>query len=260
MDVELFAGLQTAHQGTLRFTVPAVSGRDVELTVEVRGPLGARAIARRIGVSPAVRGHARATQLPPPRISEFSVVSPSVRADGELALAYATTAREGEIWLLDDAGRLWGRAPMNVEGSSVLKVPQAAAGRSLRAVLHVRSAGADALASVGFTVLPSADRVRIPSAASVSKPRPAMLALSTTAAAPGQDVAVSIAGAHGDAHIALDDAAGNTIEQGVIAAGQSAVALTVPSLTRAATYYVVANLAQGVGEQTLVRTLRVTPR
>jgi hypothetical protein len=261
---QLSAGLVDAHEGTLHFKVPQAAGRDVVLAVNVSGPFGTKSTSEHIGIAATAPQRAMAAPAAP-RISEFSVVTPIVHANGYLKLSYATTAREGEVWLIDDAGRLWLREPMNSAGISMLKLPQGTAGRQMRAVLHARNGKQDTLASVAFTVLPDAqvDSAGIamtnPPANSGKMPS-AALTLSSDTVAPGETITVAIDGKHGDTQISLNDASGNSIEQGDIPAGQSAVTLSAPSVTASTTFYVMANVTQGVGEQTLVHKIMVMPR
>jgi hypothetical protein len=170
-----------------------------------------------------------------------------------------TDAREGEIWLLDEAGRLWARAPISPYGETSFTVPQGAAGRQMRAVLHARSGKADSVASLGFTVLPGAVVTDTQSTDSPKSSNVTMM-LSSTAVAPGDVITVTLQGAHGDARVSLTDGSGNAVDQGDIPSTQDAVTLTAPSVATTTTYFVMASISQGVGEQTVVRKVVVTPR
>ena len=260
---QLFAGLVGAHEGTLHFNLPAATGRDVVLDVNVTGPFGAKSSAQHIAIAAATPHRSARSAPAAPSVSEFTVVTPVVHANGNLKFAYATTAHDGEIWLIDEAGRLWARAPISPDGETTINLPQGTAGRQMRAVLHARNGPADTVASVGFTVLPGAvvsDTPHAGSTAVVSPTSSATLTLSTQTAAPGQTITVALEGKHGDTQISLNDSSGNSIEQGDIPAGQNAVTLSAPSVTSSTTYYVMASVTQGIGEQTLVRKLVVTPR
>lgn len=264
---QLSAGFAGSHQGTLHFNVPPAAGRDIVLAVNVTGPFGSKSSLQHIGIAarpPAPRA-APASAPVAPRISEFAVVTPVVHANGDLKLSYVTNAHDGDIWLIDEGGRLWARAPINAGGSTVVKLPQGTAGRQMRAVLHARNGGADAVASVGMTVLPDATvdsnvpETRVGSMPNI-KGAAATLTVSSDQVAPGDTITVAIEGKHGDTQVSLNDASGNSIEQGDIPMGQSAVTLSAPAVSSPKTYFVVANVTQGVGEQTLVRKVLVAPR
>ena len=257
---QISAGLRTEHQGTLHFQVPAAAGRDVVLGVTVAGPFGKQRSAQRIAIAGAPPRAAKPARTQPPRIGEFVVATPVVHAGGKLQLAYVTNAPSGEIWLVDEAGRLWASAPMDTSGTATMTVPHGTSGRKLRALLRVRNGKAQALASVAFSVVPWEDDGANAAPARQSAAAMPVLNISSEAAAPGDTITVSIAGHHGDAQVSLTDASGNAIEQGDIGAGQSAVTLTAPGVTEATTYYVTASVRQGIGEQTLVKKLTVTPR
>jgi hypothetical protein len=257
---QLAAGLATAHEGTLHFSVPRAAGRDVVLSVNVAGPFGRQTRTSAIMVAPApLRKPVNA--LAAPRIGEFNITTPVVQAGGNVSFTYATNARSGEIWLLDDAGRLWARAPIGTSGMTVVKVPQGTAGRQLRAVLHARNGGADAVASVGLMVLPGAlqsDEIATASAAApAGNP---VVTLSSSTAAPGDTITVAIQGKHGETRISMYDKKGEAVEQGDIPASQDVLALTAPAVTGPTTYYVTAAITVGIGEQTVVKKLLVTPR
>ena len=197
------------------------------------------------------------------RISEFAVATPIVHAGARMRFKYTTDAREGEIWLIDEAGRLWARAPISPYGETMLKVPQGAAGKQMRAVLHARNQKLDTVASVGVMVMPGAltpDAQSSAQADNAPKVAQAAMTLSSSQAAPGDVITVMIDGAHGDARITMTDDSGQSVEQGDIPSTQNAVTLTAPSVTKTSTFYVMASITQGIGDQTVVRKLVVSPR
>ena len=128
----------------------------------------------------------------------------------------------------------------------------------MRVVLHARNGSADALSTLGILVLPSENIADTPAAP--AQDGAIDLRLSSDRVAPGDEIVVTLSGNHGDSRIALNDVGGNTIEQGDVPSGQSAVTLTAPAATRETTYYVVASVSAGIGEQTIVKKLVVAPR
>lgn len=258
---QLAAGLVKAHEGTLHFSVPPAAGSNLVLSVDVAGPFGTQRRSERIAIAATPVHHAKAGVPPAPHISEFAIATPIVHAGAEMKFTYTTDAKDGEVWLIDDAGRLWARAPITPYGESTLRVPQGAAGRQMRAVLHALNGKLGALASVGVMVMPG---TVTPQAQAVTdtpaKTPPAQLTLSTQQASPGDVVTVMIDGNHGDARITMTDGSGESVEQGDIPSTQNAATLTAPNVTTTTTYYVMASISQGVGDQTVVRKLVVSPR
>lgn len=255
---QLSAGLVKSHEGTLHFNVPAAAGSNVVLSVYVAGPLGRQSRTRNIAIAAA------ATRKTPsaataPHISEFAVATPIVHAGADMKFTYTTDAKDGEVWLIDDAGRLWSRAPITAYGETTLKVPQGAAGREMRAVLHARNQQLDTVASIGVMVMPG---TITPQAQATDAPKApaAQMTLSTEQAAPGDVVTVMLDGTHGDARISMTDGSGQSIDQGDIPSGQNAVTLTAPNVTKKTTYYVMASISQGIGDSMVVKKLVVSPR
>lgn len=257
---QLSAGLVKAHEGTLHFSVPAAAGSDLILSVAVAGPFGSQTRTRHITIARSAPHKTTSSAPAAPHISEFAVATPMVHAGADLRFTYTTDAKDGEVWLIDDAGRLWARAPITPYGESTIKVPQGAAGRQMRAVLHARNQGRDTIASLGVMVMPGTVTPQAQATDTPSKTPPAQLTLSTQQVAPGDVVTVMIDGNHGDARITMTDGSGNSVEQGDIPSTQNAVTLTAPNVTKTTTYYVMASISQGVADQTVVRKLVVSPR
>lgn len=265
---QLSAGLLKSHEGTLHFTVPPTAGPNVVLSVDVAGPFGRQSRTQNIAIAASVTPQKPkvAAAANAPHISEFAVATPIVHAGSDMKFTYTTDARDGEVWLIDDAGRLWARAPITPYGETTINVPQGAAGRQMRAVLHARNQKLDTVASVSVMVMPGGvvsdeQTADAPSSASVPRaPQNVGMTLSTEQASPGDIVTVMVDGTHGDARITMTDDAGQTVDQADIPSTQNAVTLTAPSVTKASTYYIMASISQGVGDQTVVRKLTVSPR
>jgi hypothetical protein len=255
---QLAAGLLTQRNGTLHFVLPRNSGTQLLLAATLSGPLGTAQTARRVTIAQAAPPVAKTAALPP-KIVSFAITSPAVVAGEPLHVHYSTNATFGQVWLLDETGRLWASAPLFADGSSTLNVPQAAAGQKMRVVLHARNGSADAISTLGILVQPG-DEVKPDAAPAGSKGGPLALVLSAGTVAPGDDVVVTLRGSHGDSRVSLTDAGGNVIETGDVPAGQDAVTLSAPAVTATTTYYVVANVTSGVSEQSLVQKLIVAPR
>jgi len=254
---QIAAGLLTDRQGTLHFVLPRNSGSQLVLAATLASPLGTAQASRRVLIAQAPPPAAKRT-APAPRIESFTVASPTVVAGAPLVVHYTTNAKAGQVWLIDETGRLWATADLFADGVSTLKVPQGAAGQKMRVVLHARNGSADAVSSLGITVQPGA--VVANNVTATSANAPLTLVLSSNTVAPGDDITVTLKGNHGDSQVSLTDASGNSVEQGDLPAGQDTVTLSAPSVKTATTYYVVAQVSSGVSEQSLVQKLVVTPR
>jgi len=254
---QLAAGLLTARQGTLHFALPRNSGSQLVLAASLAGPLGTAQTSRRVLIAQPPPSSVKAAAAAP-RIESFTVLTQPVRAGSPLQVHYTTNARSGQVWLLDETGRLWASAPLFADGVTTLKVPQGAAGQKMRVVLHARNGTADAVSTLGVLVQPG-DTVANTAPATTAN-APLALVLSADRVAPGDDVTVTLQGKHGDSRVSLTDATGNTVEQGDVPSGQDAVTLSAPSVKAETTYYIVANISSGVSEQSLVKKLIVTPR
>jgi hypothetical protein len=253
---QLAAGLLTARQGTLHFALPRDSGSQLVLAATLAGPLGVTQTSRRVLIAqPPIPVKTVAVA---PRIESFTILTQPVRAGSPLQVHYTTNARSGQVWLIDETGRLWASAPLFADGVTTLKVPQGAAGQKMRVVLHARNGTADAVSTLGILVQPS-DAIANTATATTAN-APLALVLSADRVAPGEDVTVTLQGKHGDSRVSLTDATGNMVEQGDVPAGQDAVTLSAPSVKTETTYYVVASVSTGISEQSLVKKLIVTPR
>jgi hypothetical protein len=100
-----------------------------------------------------------------------------------------------------------------------------------------------------------------PARAASLPPPPAAVTMSLSAASaiPGEPITITINGPHGDTAIAINDSSGNAIQQGDIPSGEQSMTLTAPSVNKATTFFVMATVSSGVGEQALVKPLTVAP-
>jgi hypothetical protein len=264
--LQLAAGLAN-QSGVLNLQIPRDgSGTPYTLRLRMRNAfLGAEGSAV-IGAIVQKTVMAKPATAPGAVIKNLSVTPSPVVAGKTLDVRYATEAQSGDVYLLDAAGTTWAHAPLSLGGSTNLAVPQAAAGRDMRVVLHAQRAGQHAESSVAVSVMPSQQPV-----AQVNAPQPAPkattaapasapeLSLSSQVVSPGDTVTASISGVHGDVRITLMGANGATLAQGD-ADEDSGVTLNAPNVSTPTTFYVVATLTNGVSQQSIVKRLVVTPR
>jgi hypothetical protein len=261
--LQLAAGLASSS-GVLNLQIPARgAGAPYKLHVRMRNAfMRADTLATIAAVVPSVV-HANPPAQASALIQNLSVSPSPVMAGKDIAVRYSTNAQSGDIWVLDGSGTTWAHAPLSLYGSTQLTIPQAAAGREMRVVLHAQRGKDHAQSSVGISVMPDEQAVANvspqQSAAPASPPAAPELSLSSTVVSPGDTVTVRISGVHGDVRITLMSSTGATLSQGD-ADEDNGVTLNAPNVSTPTTFFVVATLTNGVSQQSIVKRLVVTPR
>lgn len=265
--VQIAAGL-AQRSDVLHLPIPANgAGAPYTLHVRMRNAFLASERAATIAAIGAPRTvHAvarRDTADASTLISDLAVTPSPVHAGTLLSVKYATAAQTGDVWLLGMDGRTWARAPLSPSGMTQLTVPQAAAGRDMRVVLHAQRGKAHAETAVGVSVLPATQDANLnqpPQPTAPSKAEAPALTLDSQVVSPGDNVVVRVSGARGDVKITLMTAGGTTVEQGSVSESDGAISISAPAVTSVTNFYVVATYTQGVSEQSIVKRLVVTPR
>lgn len=268
--LQLAAGL-AASSGVLNLKIPnGASGSPYTLHVRMRNQF-LRA-EQTTAIAAVVQGTASAKPPASPAalIQNLAVTPSPVEAGKTLGVRYVSKAQRGDVYLVDADGATWAHRPLSPDGTSWVNVPQSAAGKEMRVVLHAQQGTQQAEASVGIAVMPSAQvlaqkqvATTTPAAASpqpTSAPVTPTLTLSSQVVAPGDTITASIAGVKGDVRITLISTSGATLAQGDADEETGGVTLTAPSVTAPTTFFVVASLTSGVSQQSIVKRLVVTPR
>lgn len=267
-DVQTRDGLQLAagladRSGVLTLRIPNDgAGSPYRLHLRMRNAFSsAQAGASIAAVVPQGRKAARAPSAGA-IIANLSVMPSPAFAGKDLSVRYATRAASGDVWLLDASGAAWAHEPLSLAGETRLPVPQAAAGQDMRVVLHAVRGTENAQSSVGITVLPS-QTASAPRKAAAPAPKPshepASLNLSSQVVSAGEVVTARVTGVSGDVRVTLLGANGAQLAEGDVQ-GNGGITLTAPEVTAPTTFYVVATLTSGVGQQSLIKHLVVTPR
>lgn len=269
--LQLAAGIGSAS-GVLSVRIPANgAGAPYTLHVRMRNAVARVEASSTIAAVVPTTAAVKPSPVPGALIQSLTAAPTPVVAGKTLAVRYVTQASSGDVFLVDADGTTWAHAPLSLYGSTSLTVPQSAAGREMRVILHAQRAAAHSEASVGVTVMPSTKVVaQHPAASDTSgtNPKPApttapvapALALSSQVVAPGDTVTATISGVRGDVRITLMSAGGETLAQGDADEDSGGVTLTAPSVTTPTTFFVVASLTSGVSQQSIVKRLVVTPR
>ncbi len=263
--LQIAAGL-TAQSGVLNLQIPKDgAGAPYTLHLRMRNAFSkAEATTSIAAATPHAIAKAKSVTRPDALIDNLSVSPSPVMAGKTIAVTYATQAQSGEVWLVDTAGTTWAHAPMSLYGSTVIAVPQAAAGRQMRVVLHAQRGTEHAESSVGVSVTPvqqiAAEATQpAPTAKPAAAPPTAQLSLSSQVVSPGDTIVANVSGVSGDVRITMMTSGGATVAQGD-AGDSGGVTLTAPNVSTPTTFFVVATLTSGVAQQSIVKRLVVTPR
>lgn len=263
--LQLSAGL-ASQSGVLNLRIPRDgAGSPYTLRLGMRNTfLRAEDIAT-IGAIVPVTVKAKPVSAPGAVIKHLAVTPSPVLAGKSLTVRYAADATSGDIFLVDANGSTWAHSHLSLLGWTRLQVPQAAAGRDMRVVLHAQRGKEHAESSVAISVLPAETDVAqsVPQLRKRPTPRTApaaaALGLSSQVVSPGDTVTASISGVRGDVRITLMGGNGATLAQGD-ADDTNGVTLTAPNVSIPTTFYVVATFTNGVSQQSIVKRLVVTPR
>lgn len=252
----LGAGIITANSGTIHVTLPKDPAAAPFVLRVTKHTLFAQTerVAR---IDAAIPAPSRPHEAP--LLGSISVNPPFVEAGKTLTVSYAAYTRTGTVYLVDNGGRTWAKAPLAHAGETSFVVPLQASGRAMRAVVHAQAGKRDAEQSAQFLVTPASATVDPQTVAEPTAAPPAApsVTLSSDRVAGGETVTVRVANANGDARVVLTDARGTTVASGD--ASDGAIAIAAPSVSTASTYYVVTTLNSGTTEQTVVRKLIVEP-
>ena len=259
--VQLAAGL-VDRSGILRLKIPSYgAGAPYALNVRMRNAFATAQQAQTIGA--IVPATPKPAPVAAPQISELSVTPSAPAAGAKIMVQYATNARAGDVWLVDGQGRTWASAPLSPRGETAFTVPQAAAGRDMRVVLHAKIGKQHVQSAVALSVLPgavAAAPVPAPSVQVTQRAPSPQIVISSQVVTPGDNVTVRVAGMPGDVRISLMDTVGTTLQQGDTSVDAGGVSFTAPSVSSVTTFYIVAAFTNGTMEQSVVHRLVVTPR
>ena len=208
-------------------------------------------------LAPARRPSRRASALEDSPLLDDLTVSPlPARAGTSLKVAYATSATTGDVWLLDLHGQVWAHRSLDSSGTTWLHVPESAAGREMRVVVHAQRGAHHAQMGAGVIVVPD-DTYEAGAADAAGG---SVVTVEPQAVVSGSPIRVTLAKGHGEALVSLTDASGSVIQEVDAPAGARAVlTLTAPGVSTQGTYDVVVSMARGVSQEEIVRPITVMP-
>lgn len=179
----------------------------------------------------------------------------SAVAGSSLSVAYGGHATAGDVWLLDDGGRVYARSRVHADGYSTLAVPESAAGRDLRVVVSARRGIQVAQTSRAIAVVPDPSN----SVSSDEQTPPPNSSIWPTRVSAGQAIYVRLAPHHGEALVSITDQGGSIIEEVEVPINQMQTSLRAPEVGSPSTYDLVVSITRGTGQDQMVKPVVVTP-
>jgi hypothetical protein len=208
---------------------------------------------------------------PPPQIRSLALDRATLASAETLNVYYDVAATSGSIALYDPELQItYQKSALSASGHATFVAPHVDAVRFLTVVASVQRGSAVTESRIGVTVTPAAAPVALGDGVGDT---PAGPADDTTIAAPssatgiatpatvrsGQPVRVAIRGAAAGLELTLIDGSGRELARRDLQAGQRSVDFTAPVVTKPTRFVFEATYPNGVGSETVVRTIEVTP-
>lgn len=188
-----------------------------------------------------------------PLLDELLLPNSAVVAGSVLHVRYGAHAG-GTVWLLDQQGRVWAKRAISAVGETVFRVPQAAAGRTLRVVISAARGNTRAQMAASILVVPDSQNVL-----DTATPAPAAEVLAQRVAS-GEPVRIRFRMPHGEAVVSITDLSGGVIEEMDVAPTERSVQLRAPAVGAPSTYDVVVSIARGHAQEQSIQALTVLPK
>ena len=179
----------------------------------------------------------------------------SAVAGSSLTVAYGGHATGGDVWLLDERGRVYARSRVHARGYSTLAVPESAAGRDLRVVVFARRGAQFAQAARAVAIVPDPSN-SVPLDAQMPPPG---VTIGPARIASGEPISIRFAPRHGEALVSITDQGGSIVDEIDVPANQAMTSLRAPEVGSASTYDVVVSVARGNGQDETVKPVVVIP-
>ncbi len=190
-----------------------------------------------------------------PLVDDLEVTPSAILAGSLLHVRYGARGN-GNIWLLDEDGRVWAKHAITATGETHFTVPQSAAGRSLRVVLSARRGAQHAQMAATVAVLPDGSNVFSANQGAAVPPGPTVTPDQPKA---GDPVYIHFPSSHGEALVSITDASGSIVEETDVAPSEREAVLRAPAAAAPATYDVVVSITDGNRQEQTVHALTVLP-
>jgi hypothetical protein len=246
----------TAHGYDMRVTATGKLGEETRVAHITAVPTPPTAPPQVI--APQVTAPQPQTGLP-----EIALASETVQSGGEISVTYPLSNASGSVTLFDQSNAVRGTALLDKNGHATLLAPAVAADEPFRVVVQVQSGASTVESAAGLVVkaqtppTPPPDQAGADAQTETEAGLPFGLPVGSIKS--GGLIRIPIVSHEDGLNIALSTADGAILSQANVALSQSEILLRAPSVSTPTTYLIVASYFHGVGQETVVRRVTVTP-
>jgi hypothetical protein len=237
-------------------------------------------VANRFGSDSRI---ARITALPPPAtppplptpgpgansLPDIALSSPSVSGGQPVGVSYPLGgAAAADVVLMDQAGKVAGKALLDQSGRAVLLTPAVAADQTFKVEIHAHEGNSTVDSSAPLIVkagrpddfAASPDQgTSVPPPAGIAVEGDLPFALASPVVRSGDLIRIAVVRHEDGLRIALTTVAGSEIAATDVAPSQDSIALRAPKVPAKAEYLIVATFRRGVSQETVVRPITLVP-
>jgi hypothetical protein len=254
--------LDRAHNALILDLPEFPIARGYDMRVTAQGVLGTQTRTTHI------------TAIPPPppplmapaRVSRqnglpvISLTSDTVASGGQIALTYPISGGTGSATLYDQNNVPRGTTLLDKNGHALLLAPVVSADQSLRVVVRAQSGNSTVESSAALTIKAQSVSTAPPEVAGSFKEDAGVpFTTPTRSVKSGEIIRIPILRHEDTLRIGFSAADGRALYQVDVALSQSDVHLRAPVVTSPTPYLIVGTYRRGVGQETVVRRIMVTP-
>jgi hypothetical protein len=207
----------------------------------------------------------------PPQIRSLALDRATLASAETLNVYYDVAATSGSIALFDPELQItYQKSELSASGHATFVAPHVDAVRFLTVVASVQRGSAVTESRIGVTVTPAVAPAALGDGVgdtpagpaddtALTAPSSATGIVTPATVRSGQPVRVAIRGAAAGLELTLIDGSGRELARRDLQAGQRSVDFTAPVVTKPTRFVFEATYPNGVGSETVVRTIEVTP-
>jgi hypothetical protein len=263
-------GVLDRRSGSVTVTLPDAGDlRTYDLRVTVQNKLGRDSRIARITALPPP---ATPPPLPPPAagshlLPEVALSSPEVIGGQPVGVSYAAAGASADVFLIDQADKVVGKALLDPSGHTVLVTPPVPVDQPFKVVVKAHEGNSSLESDASLTVKagrqPEAatgdDQPPAPDAQGIAVEGDLPFALASPVVRSGDLVRIAIVQHQQGLRLALTTLAGSEVAAFEVAVNQDSIAIRAPKVAARSEYLIVATFRRGISQETVVRPISIIP-